>query len=333
MRKERIFVLLAKACGVGLLQTSLFVSSAQPAKHTDLDVRWAARTNPWPARLWAYKVEPNTFSPAAISNLLLLTGFTTNDKADYGSNGMLFSSSKVPGTLRVSFPESTIQYYVTLDYGPNKLAKNLPDEKKLMQLTTNFLSIVGIDIKELLRKKETDEPDIRFFQQPTLYFANSTTITNVPYREANFTRSLDGVRFIGYDRGGDGEVAFGERGRVCKIRLSWSKVTRDKQFRTVTPDWIVKWIRGGNVVPGRLRGKAGPVIDQWGEVKTITIKEAWACCRGEDYSTHLKPVFPTTLTPFACLLAKVETPDISTEVLIDCPIVDESKEAPPTKSP
>src|SRR6266446_4941111 len=45
-------------------------------------VIWSAPTNEWPSSVWVYKVVPQTFPPAVISNALQMASFTMLDKTN-----------------------------------------------------------------------------------------------------------------------------------------------------------------------------------------------------------------------------------------------------------
>ncbi|MCI0747837.1 MAG: hypothetical protein L0Y58_20715 [Verrucomicrobia subdivision 3 bacterium] len=48
---------------------------------TNVSIAWNAPTNHWPTSLWIYKVVPQEFSPAVISNLMAIGGFTMKDRS------------------------------------------------------------------------------------------------------------------------------------------------------------------------------------------------------------------------------------------------------------
>src|SRR6266568_5086926 len=43
-------------------------------------ITWPAATNQWPEALWVYKVIPQNFSDAVVSNLMSLGSFTAQDR-------------------------------------------------------------------------------------------------------------------------------------------------------------------------------------------------------------------------------------------------------------
>src|SRR5665213_1762672 len=157
-------------------------------QYTNLVVHWEASKNPWPKTLWVYAMTPTKFSPAVISNLMAVTGYTKKDEKDYGTNGMIFVSPEKSGNMRISFTEGEIEYWTTLNYGPTNLAQGVPTTNQLFHLTTNFLSKIGIRLSELAKDK-SGQPKIYFPEASTEYFVNNTTITNIQYRMVRFNRA------------------------------------------------------------------------------------------------------------------------------------------------
>ncbi|HVU06956.1 MAG TPA: hypothetical protein VHG89_00265 [Verrucomicrobiae bacterium] len=292
---------------------------------TNLVVRWEASENPWPKALWVYAMIPTKFSSEVISNLLQATGYTANDKRDYGTNGMIFVNSQKSGNLRISFTEGEIEYWTTLNYGPTNLARDVPATNQLFSLTTNFLSKTGIRLSEL-SKDRNGQPKIYFPEAYTEYFISNTVITNIQYRIVRFNRALDSVEFRG--AGGNGEFDFSEHGRVTKIWLHWPSLKRDKLYPTIAPERIIQWIRDGKVT-------IGPIVDDygnemtidWSKVKALTVKEASANYAGEVFlgAREHQPIFPSYVRPMATLWGTVETGTNIFKVGITCPVIDEIK--------
>src|ERR1700743_3044259 len=69
----KYFLLLTLCCLVG-------ISHAESPDKQQKEVVWEASTNSWPETLWVYKVSPQEFPPAVISNLLAVSSFTQKDK-------------------------------------------------------------------------------------------------------------------------------------------------------------------------------------------------------------------------------------------------------------
>jgi hypothetical protein len=290
-----------------------------PPQRADFEVRWAAPTNPWPATLWVYRIEPNVFSPMLISNVLAITGYTTNDSTGYDKNGVIFSNSKRAGSLSVSFYAGSIVYQNYIPFQP-ELVNDLPEEKQLFPMTTNLVAKLGISSSELVKKTNSAEPRILYLQHQIVLDNKGVFTTNIWSREAYFQRLLDGVEFIGFDRGGNGKIEFGNHGTILQLWLSWWNVKRDKEYSTVSPQTIMQWIREGKVLPQHIDGAPAPPISDWTEVKSVTITAARPVCLGAD-----KLVYPASLCPYAALMATVHMGTTNFKMEINCPIFNESE--------
>lgn len=326
--KQALSVLLLMICATNLLRNVQAANPVPLPQPGDLDVQWKAPANPWPRKLWVYGVNSTLFSPSVISNVMAIASYTTNDETIYGTDGMTFSRPGKPGNLRISFMTGAIEYWTSVPFGPTNLATEVPDDKQMFHLVTNLLPKFGIDVSELVRKKGSTEPRILYREIRDVFWYKGTVITNVQSREAGFSRSLDGVEFIGFDRGGNGEIEFGDHGKILRVSLSWRRLTRDRSYRTATPQTIMKWIREGKVQPQPLPGNTGPIIEGWSGTKCVTIKEAKAVCVGETGEAYSQSTAtPRRLRPFASLLATVATATTNVDVGIDCPIFDEGEAA------
>ncbi len=317
-------ILLQILCTVAAFRPhAISASKSTDSQRSDLQVRWETLRNPWPSKLCTYRVEPTVFSPLVISNLMAITGYTANDMTTYGSNGMTFGSPKKAGTLGVSFPLGSIEYWTTAPFGPTNLAENVPEEKELFRLTTNLIAQLGIGLSELVRKPKSAEPDIRYIETQTVFTYKGGFITNITSREAHFSRRLiDRVEFIGFYRGGNGVIEYGDHGKILKISISWRKVICDKALRTVTPKMIMRWMREGKVLPENMPGTDGPPIRSWAGVKRVTITSARAVCLGPGGLDS--PASPIELRPFAALEGTVYIGTTNFDVEIDCPLFEDS---------
>jgi hypothetical protein len=309
--------LLLLACAAGFLQDPPRAGAAPASPQPRLDVRWEALTNPWPAVVWVYRVLPNVFPTAVISNVVAITGYSMNDETLYGTNGMVFIKKGRAGNLWISFAEGGIHYdnETAVPFGITNLATAVPEENQLYQLTSNFIAQLGIGFDELVKKTNSTEPYIHYLQDQVIFFSTNSTITNIWSREAHFHRVLDGMEFIGFDRGGDGAIEFGDHATILRFNLSWWNAMRDKAYPSVSPATIMQWIRQGKVRPENIPGLDTPRIRDWSGVKSVTVTRAKLVCVGE-------PGVPT-LRPFAWLQATVDTGTTNFLVGINCPAFEE----------
>lgn len=313
-----------------LLQTSWaagFAQSLPPnvghlVPSANLPVQWDAATNPWPENLWVYRMIPTTFSPAVISNLMAAADYTKKDAKDYGTNGMIFVSSKKSGNMRISFTEGEIEYWTTPEYGPTNLAHDVPETDQLFHLATNFLPRIGINLSEL-KKANDGKPEFYYPEAHAEYYISNTVVTNIQYRMVRFGRQLDGVEFGG--PGGDGEIDFGEHNRITKIWLRWPSLEHDKLYQTVKTGKIIQWIRDGNATAGLVRDNLGNEIDvDWLTVTNLTISKACAYYCGELFlgAREHRPVFPSSVQPFASLWATINVGTNTFQIGINSPVLE-----------
>ena len=150
------------------------------------------------------------------------------------------------------------------------------------------------------------------------YFVNSKAIHNTEAREMRFRRAVDGISFTSVSTGGDGEIDFGEHGKITKIQIAWRNMERDKSYPTISSEIMVKSIRDGKAIQGLIPDNLGGI--DWPTVKSVNIKKAEAC-----YYAGGDPFAPSDwLQPYAALWTTVDTGHGNIDVEIDCPIVDES---------
>lgn len=283
-----------------------------PARE-NLKVQWEVSTNVFPKKVWVYRLLPNHFSPKIIAGLITSGSFTPKDRTGYGTNGVTYQSRDHSRSLWVYFPLGAIQYQTFDQYSPTNLAKGVPDNEQMPELTTSFLKKIGINVSGV-EKDSNGKPDFHFWTPQTIYFYDHAFVTNIAFRAVDFRRAVDGIPFVGGGTGGDCEIDFGEHGKISKIWLSWRNMERYKEFATISAKKIVAEIRNGKAVFGGV--PMGTVID-WNEVKNILIKKAEACYyAGDTFAPS------NWLLPYAALWATVDTERGNIEMEIDCPIID-----------
>jgi hypothetical protein len=320
MKFTIICVLIQALCTVCFSENLRFKQFGTPIPaRADLDVEWNAGSNAFPPKAWVYHLRPTKFSSNTIPTLLKIGSFTNKDRTDRSTNEIRFKSLDSSRRLFVSFTDGVIDYEVTTHYGPTNLARDVPDRSEVLDLTKELLPQLGVNLSDIDKEGHNSEPRLGVSQPLTEYYVNHTFITNTEWRRANFRRTVDGIAFLSAGTGGDGEVRFGEHGKIIKIYLSWRNMEREKSYVTVRPETIMKSIRKGQAVQGYLPDDS-PGID-WPTVKSVTIKNAWPCY----YAGN--PLAPSDwLYPFAALSTTVDTGHGNVDVEIDCPIIEETGE-------
>ncbi len=321
MNKAIVFVLLQTIWTTGFAESLRFKEFGTPIPaRADLDVRWNAPAKAFPPSLWVYHLLPVEFSPAVISNLMVIGSFTEKDRINAGPDGIRFRSSDKTRRLSISCSLGAIAYDVDTHYGPTNLAEKVPDGQEAVRLTKNLLPKLGLKLSDIDKKDDGPGAAFHVLDSETVYFVNHTFITNIQRRSVCFRRAVDGLSFLGAGTGGNGKITFGDYGKIINIDLSWRNLQRSKSYATVTPDTIMNAIRKGKAVQGWLLANS-PGID-WPVVKSVTIKGAWPC-----YDAGNPLHRSDWLYPFVALDTTVDTGQININVEIDCPIIDETKPA------
>jgi hypothetical protein len=215
------------------------------------------------------------------------------------------------------FPLGSIEYETPEIYSPTNLMKAVPTEAEVRMLAPEFLPKFGIRMSDIDRQ-ENGQPDIRVFDSEIMFQVNHRIITNTVFRGIRFRRDVEGLSFTGGSAGGDGEMRFGDQGKVVKISLSWRKAEHYKRYATASPETVIRWIRQGKAVQNMLPGDI-PGVD-WNTVKSLSLNKAQLCCYAGD------PFKPSDwLMPFVAFFASVDTGEGSLNLEIDCPIADRAK--------
>jgi hypothetical protein len=320
MRKLLGLFLFQVLCAAGFSQDLRFTEPFAihiPAR-ADLNVHWNAPTNKIPASIRVYRLLTRELSPQAMSNLMAACSLTAKDRANKGEE-MIFRSSDGSRVLQIIPASGFIDYRTTMNHSWTNLVKDVPSERQVRKLAQKYLREFDINVADVEKKENGSEPNFTVFERGLTYFVKPTAIHNTEAREVRFKRAVDGIPFVGAGAGGDGEIEFGSHGIITGIHLSWRNIERDKNYPTVTPEAMVKSIRGGNAIQGMVPDTVGSI--DWTKVKSVTIKRAEPC-----YYTGGDPFSPSDwLQPYAALWTTVDTGHGNVDVEIDCPIIDETK--------
>lgn len=303
----------------GFSQSLSLQTLGEPFECSSSVIHWNVPTNSISTMVWVYRLLPKKFPPEAISNLVASCGFTAKNEAVSNNNEVFYAS---PGThpskqLGISSSHGIIFYEAVTDYGPTNLASDVPQMHQMLNLTTNFLSELGIDTSEI-PKNSTGSANFRFWEPFKEYFLKDKIITNIEFRAVDFRRSVDGGNVLGAGTAGNGQIFFGEHGKPVKIDIAWPNMERFKSYPTVTPDIIVKWIGEGKAVHGGILMNL-PDID-WSTIKSLTLNKAQISYYAGDR------VSPSEwLIPLVSLWGTVDTGQFKTDLEVDCPVIVETK--------
>jgi hypothetical protein len=294
---------------------------------TNLNVIWAAPTNPWPKTLWVYQTQAAKPSPTVLSNLMALGSFTEKDidPKRTGTNGIAFS--KDGRALVISYPLGDISYGITTHYDPTHLAQDVPETNQLLQLTTNFLPKLGISLSELA--KETNGlPKLYLPDNYFEYYVSNKTIVDIQRRDVDFTRIVDGIEYGGLIHGGfDSAIVFGEHSNVVGMVLHWPKLKQVKSYEAATPEKIIQWIHEGRAYYHLPMSFGSEIPIDWATVKSLAITDAQAFYYGGRSLSRqsAQADFPNYVKPYGSFTATVDTGTGNLNIIVNCPVIDETK--------
>jgi hypothetical protein len=263
-----------------ILATCYLVSGvfAQPAGSNAVQIIWSAPTNDWPSSLWIYKIVPQTFSPAVVSNLVSMISFkiadTTNAIVDTGAGKarvLDFESVDGKSYLQI-WPEfGYIEYQDSAAEAPfGQLSAGVPTDEEAYPLALDCLRKFGIDRSQLATRPSTNgytgKSDFGIRRllgtrgwadkklHKTIHDTNSCGIF--------FVRRVDGFDVDGITHGGV-TIVFGLHAKISELKITWPGLEPYLLRPTLAPEQIIDRARIGQI---RWR-PYGPSTD----IKKITV--------------------------------------------------------------
>jgi hypothetical protein len=213
---------------------------------------WQAPTNHLPKRFWTYKIVPQVFSAAAISNGIVLAGFEKKGFPRPSTNNLVLWADHPdiePQPPYFAIHPSNGQMSFTLgDRAPGS-SKDIARDGTAVRRALKCAGLLGVDPKDLA---------------PT----NSAT---AGIYGVFLARQIDGVRFFDDTEGL--QIEFGKDGKIRQFGLMWPKLVRDESCATASPEEIVRCIRGGKtvLVPADEEGNYLAQVRDVARAKRITI--------------------------------------------------------------
>jgi hypothetical protein len=277
----RHLLALCFLCGCFLTAGAGTFTNESPA---GMKVIWAVPTNVWPVdRIWSYKVIPQEFSEAVISNAMKIASFTMKDRKPApkgwmpdGYKTLLFRNADETKYLMICPALGCIEYYdgnaeakaVSAVKDVPEPVVGVPDLAEATRLGLIYARLLGIEVSHFARKAGSCDFDLHW-EITTRGWMNQTTkqwITNTQGFGVDFTRCIDGIEMTGF---GDVSVNFGNNAKLSQLKVSWRNLKPYQLLdKFITPDEIVASIQSGRV---RLPRLAGWPLD---EIKTLTITNA-----------------------------------------------------------
>ncbi len=317
MRRLLLCLLSCLASLTGHAQDALL--QGKPFHRADLPVRWNASSNPWPPSLWTYRVTPTNFAPGIILNLMELGPFAESDKATPPGGPdprrLYFVSRDKSKTLAIAPMVRSAEFE---DHDAENISTigQTPDTNEVTRLATAILSKLGISSSELATEPHRDDLRVWRTQREGTLFTNNTLVTNIQSRGIVFSRMVDGVVVRGL-RTSVCRIEYSHAGKLLRLSLLWPGWERVKEYATVSPQTIVRWIHEGKAVVRSL--PPGVEAVAWQRVNALTITEAEAV-----YSGDAKNVLHAKIEPYAALNVLIETEETNMQAEIHCPLIDQS---------
>ncbi|MGA2868753.1 MAG: hypothetical protein ABSF34_06305 [Verrucomicrobiota bacterium] len=249
-----------------------------------MKIIWAVPTNVWPINgIWTYKVIPQEFSDAVISNAMALGSFTMKDKVKLSAGELaidksaLFFRNKdeskwliiVPVWGYIEYNNENVDAKATSAVkGVPEPVVSVPDLPEATQLALKYARLLGIDVSLFARKSYTNDFDLHWIVE-TRGWNNPRTkkpIEEIDDFGISFDRRIDGFPVSGF---GDFEVCFGNNAKVSRLTVSWRNLQPyELRGNLISPEQVVKSIEDGRTRLPRLPDELTDGI------KTVTITNA-----------------------------------------------------------
>jgi hypothetical protein len=280
--KNALFCLLA--AGLAASVNGGTFADGSPADLQAIKIIWAVPTNIWPTdKIWSYKVIPQEFSDAVISNAMAIGSFTMKDKVELSAEALAIDKKTIRfhdkaetkwltiapalGYIEYSDQNAEAKAVSAIKDVPEPVV-GVPNETETTQLGLKYLRLLGIDISEIARKPGTCDLDLHWSKKSRERTDQKTKkeIDEVLDYGVFFTRRIDGIEGSGF---GDVYVEFGNNAKVHELKVSWRNLQPYQLLDNfVTPEHIVKSVQS--------KQTPLPILEDWplDEIKTLTITNA-----------------------------------------------------------
>lgn len=212
---------------------------------TNIEVVWAA-TNMLPAALWIYKVAPQEFSTAIVSNLMSICDFhwknlnkiTDSDVADQKLICLTDRKQRWTRCLEIAPTLGWIEY--NADSDPTAFSNSAPSKAEVEKVANNVLFELGID-RSLVCEKHNGYETVRGKLSPDGHRLS----TNVISRGISFSRKIDGIEsqnvacFM---------LVVESNGRIKRLLLNWRHLLPYEPRILATANEIIDSIKAGRAI-------------------------------------------------------------------------------------
>jgi hypothetical protein len=211
-----------------------------------VQIIWKA-TNDLPKALWVYKVVPQEFPAAVVTNLLAIGHLQAKDTAKQPANlpldrNLMYfrdKTTKWNHSLLIAPTLGWIQY--TDQSGSSReLVEGVPGDAEVETLALDCLFRLGIDRSLLADKPRSRYPAV----QGKLDSHGQKLTEEVFQRGISFVRRIDGVM----DAGKSFWIEFGNRGKIKRFDLVWRSLSPHEIRPLALPNEVIAVIREGRAV-------------------------------------------------------------------------------------
>jgi hypothetical protein len=251
MRASLVASLIALAAAASPAESFRLETAAPPPgepyqPRAGVQIEWRA-TNDLPKALWVYKVTPQVFPSAVLSNLLVMCHLQASDAAEpppgapSDTNLLHFKDGKTSWNhfLLVSPAHGWIQY-MDASFSHPEPTEDVPDDAKVERLALDCLFRLGIDRSQL-----ADKPRSRYPAVGGKLGSDGKKLTaEVFQRGISFTRRIDGV----LDAGKVFWIDFRSHGRIKRFDLVWRNLSPHEIYRLACPSEVIGFLRAGRAV-------------------------------------------------------------------------------------
>jgi hypothetical protein len=277
---------------------------------------WDAQQTNVPVGLWVYKVLPQTFSAAILSNLMEYGSFTSKNLAkatvevpDKDLIHFQVTKSNVTRYLNIAPAIGWIEYYDAGAQAPFGHEEGVPSESEAINLARDFLFRLGID-RALVVQKPTAMSVGRQGNVPTA----TSKGTEVVYSRGVFlSRRVDGFNIVGNGMLGGLVIEFGNHSKAMNFNLLWRNLMPFRRCRVATPTELVGWIKQG-------KSAYTEPHEDVRKANRATVKRLSIFYEGADESQRQEYV-----RPFAELELETDLADKAAHFVLHCPIIVEEE--------
>lgn len=285
----------------------------QPYRPSQVEIEWKA-TNDYPKKLWVYKIVPQSFSGAVVSNAMEIGSFQPRHLLNPRDKNLLqFQNSRERPTryLRIAPASGWMTYYDGQAKAEmTEPVAGVPGVKEAESLARDYLQKLGIDRLQILPKRgyASDQTRAKVGRDGT------DVDPEVMARGVSLVRQVDGIAFYGRGNLGGFWIDFGNNRRVAAFDLLWRNLLPADLRDTASAAEIVERIKAGQSVL--------PAPKDLSVAKRLTILEITAYYFGTPWE---KP--QDFLYPVAALKVTVGTGKEDTVELL-CPILSDGVQHP-----